>query len=101
MHRGLITAVQTGFPSSGLPQINVSGYDLSYCMTKGKRSRNWDKKKDSEVVALIAREHGLTAVTEDTRVQHPKIEQSQESDFQFIEKLAERSGFEVYTFDDK
>src|SRR5437899_7811643 len=34
MHRGLITAVQTSFPASGLPQLNVSGYDLSYRMTK-------------------------------------------------------------------
>jgi phage protein D len=101
IHRGLITAVQTSFPASGLPQINVSGYDLSYCMTKGKRSRNWDKKKDSDVVALIAREHGLTAITKDTRVELAKIEQSQESDFEFIEKLAERNGFEFYTFNDK
>lgn len=99
LHRGLITSVQTSFPASGLPQINVSGYDLSYPMTKGKRSRNWDQKKDSEVVALVAREYGLTPVTEDTRVTLAKIEQSQESDFQFLEKLAERNGFECYTLD--
>lgn len=99
VHRGLITSVQTSFPATGLPQINVSGYDLSYPMTKGKRSRNWDKKKDSEVVALIANEYGLTPVTVDTQVVLAKIEQSQESDFQFLEKLAERNGYEFYTFD--
>src|SRR5437879_4901204 len=38
MHKGIITSVQTSFPASGLPQINVSGYDLSYPMTKGKKS---------------------------------------------------------------
>jgi uncharacterized protein len=101
MHRGIISAVQTSFPSASLPQINISGYDLSYCMTKGKRSRNWDKKTDSEVVELIAKEYGLTAVTANTKVKFPKIEQSQQSDFEFIEKLAERNGFEFYTFDDK
>ncbi|HET9532618.1 MAG TPA: contractile injection system protein, VgrG/Pvc8 family [Blastocatellia bacterium] len=99
MHRGMVTAVQTSFPASGLPQINVSGYDLTYCMTKGKKSRNWEKKKDSDIVAQIAREYGLNPVTEDTRVEHPKIEQSQESDFQFLEKLAERNGYELYAFD--
>jgi len=101
MHHGLITAVQTSFPASGLPQINVSGYDLSYRMTKGKRSENWDNRKDSEVVGLIAKEYGLTAETEDTRVTLAKIEQSQESDFQFIEKLADRNGFEFYTVGEK
>lgn len=99
MHRGIITAVQTSFPASGLPQINVSGYDLTYCMTKGKKSRNWEKKKDSDIVAQVAREYGLNPKVEDTLVEHPKIEQSQESDYQFLEKLAERNGYELYAFD--
>lgn len=99
MHRGIITAVQTSFPASGLPQINVSGYDLSYPMTKGKESHNWDNAKDSDIVAKLADKHGLTPVIEDTQVEHPKIEQSQQSDFEFIEKLAERNGYEFYVFD--
>lgn len=99
MLRGIITAVQTGFPASGLPQITVSGYDLTYCMTKGKKSRSWEKRKDSDVVSQVAREYGLNPVVEDTRVEHPKIEQSQQSDAQFLEKLAERNGYEVYAFD--
>ena len=97
--KGKVTAVQTSFPSSGLPQINVSGFDLSYCMTKGKESRNWANKKDSEVVSDVARLYGLNPIVEDTKVVHPKTEKSQESDMQFLEKLAERNGFEVYTFD--
>ena len=99
MIRGKITAVQTSFPSGGLPQITVSGYDLSYCMTKGKKSRNWANKTDSDIVTQIAQEHGLTANVKDTRVQHPKTEQSQESDWQFIEKLADRNGYEIHVFD--
>jgi phage protein D len=99
MHKGIITSVQTSFPASGLPQINVSGYDLSYPMSKGKKSRNWDNKKDSEIVQLIAKDYGLnTGTVSDTQVVQPKIEQSQESDFEFIKKLAERNGFEFYTF---
>ena len=99
MIRGKITAVQTSFPANGVPQITVSGYDLSYCMTKGKRSRNWTNKKDSDVVSQIADEHGLKAKVTDTRVQHPKTEQSQESDWQFLEKLADRNGYEIHVFD--
>jgi len=100
MIRGKITAVQTSFPASGLPQITVSGYDLSYCMTKGKKSRNWTNETDSNVVSKIAtKEYGLTANVKDTRVKHPKTEQSQESDWQFIEKLADRNGYEIHVFD--
>lgn len=100
MHRGIVTGVQTSFPASGLPQITVSGYDLTYCMGKGKKSRNWADKKDSEVASQIAGEYGLNPIVDDTRVVFPKIEQSQESDLQFLERLAEqRNGFEVFAFD--
>jgi uncharacterized protein len=99
MHRGKITAVQTSFPASGLPQIVVSGYDLSYCMTKGKASDNWENTKDSDVAEKLARKHGLNPVVADTRVEHPKIEKVMQSDFEFLEKLAERNGYEIYVFD--
>lgn len=99
MLRGMITSIQTSFPSSGLPQINISGYDLSYPMTKGKRSDNWTDQTDTQVVKLIASRYGLDIKAEDTKVKQPKTEQSQESDFQLLEKLAERNGFEMYVYD--
>lgn len=98
MLQGKVTAVSTSFPAGGLPQITVSGYDLTYCMTKGKKSRNWTNKTDSYIVSQIAQEYGLKPVVEDTRVEHPKTEQSQESDWQFLEKLAERDGYELHSF---
>ncbi len=99
MLRGTVSSVATGFPASGLPQITVSGYDLGYCMTKGRDSDNWTNKTDSEVVTEIAGRYGLTAETEDTRVRHPTTQKSTESDQQFLEKLAERNGYELYVFD--
>lgn len=99
MLRGMITSVQTSFPSAGLPQINVSGYDLSYPMSKGKTDKSWENKTDTYVVQEIAGKYGLKVTAEDTRVEHPKREKSQESDFQMIEKLAERNGFETYVYD--
>jgi len=88
--------VQTSFPAGGLPQINVSGFDLSYCMGKNKQSRNWNDKTDSYIVAQVANEYGLNSTIEDTRVRHPNTEQSQESDLQFIKRLADRNDFELY-----
>ena len=99
MLRGIVTSVATSFPASGLPQIIVSGYDLSYCMGKGKDSFNWSDKKDSEIVAEVADKYGLKAKAEDTRVVHPTTQKSTESDEKFLDKLAERNGYEHYTFD--
>ena len=96
---GKITAVQTNFPANGLPQINVSGYDLTYCMGKGKKSRKpWHDKTDSYIVSVIAEEYGLDPKVVDTRVKHPTTQQSQESDAQFIERLTTRNGYECFAF---
>jgi uncharacterized protein len=97
MVMGKITAVQTSFPASGLPQITVSGYDLTYCMGKGKKSRKpWHNKKDSYVVSQVANDYGLTTSAVDTRVEHPTTQQSQESDAQFLERLTVRNGYECF-----
>lgn len=94
---GKITSVRTGFPASGLPQLTVSGHDLSYCMSKGKKSRPpWNDQKDSDVVPDIAQIYHLQPKVNDTKVKHAHINQSQETDRQFLEKLAKRNGFEFY-----
>jgi phage protein D len=96
MLTGIVTELSTNFPSSGLPQVTVSGYDHSYPMTKGTKSKNWEYRKDSDVVREIANEHKLNALVDDTHVVHPKIERSQESSEQFVTRLAERNGFEFF-----
>lgn len=96
MFSGRVTEVSTSFPSSGLPQVTVSGYDHSYGLTKGTKSKNWEKKKDSDVVREIAKDFHLTPDIEDTEVVFEKIERSQESAAQFLFKLARRNGFEFF-----
>lgn len=93
---GLLTEFATSFPSSGLPQVTISGYDHAYRLTKGAQSKNWENKKDSDVVRQIAQDYNLEPHVEDTRVVHPKIERSQESAWQFVSRLARRNGFEFF-----
>jgi phage protein D len=93
---GVVTELQTSFPSSGLPQLTVSGFDYSFCLTKGAGSDNWENKKDSDAVRDIARKYNLDPKVEDTKVVQPKIVQSQESAAEFVRKLADRNGFEFF-----
>jgi uncharacterized protein len=99
LHRGMISSIKTSFPATGVPQITVSGYDLSYCMKHNKKSRPWDDRKDSQIATAIAGEYHLDAKVEDSQVVHARTEQNQQTDQEFLAKLAERNGFEVYTFD--
>jgi Bacteriophage probable baseplate hub protein len=96
MVTGVLTELSTSFPSSGLPQLTLSGYDNSYCLTKGTASKPWENKKDSDVVREIAGDYKLNAKVDDTKVVHPRIERSQESAAQFVTRLANRNGFEFF-----
>jgi phage protein D len=98
---GVITEVTTSFPDGASPELVVSGYDPGFLMTLGKSSDSWQDRTDSEVVQQIARFHNLDADVEDTGESRPQIEQNQESDWDFIKKLAARNSkaqehFEVY-----
>ena len=94
--RGMITEITTNFPDGAAPELTVAGYDHGFPLTIGKNTRNWTKARDSEAVTEIASFNNLNAQIETTKEQHKQIEQNQESDWEFMKKLAERNHFELF-----
>ena len=92
---GMITEITTNFPDAGSPELSVSGYDHGFPLTIGKNSRTWTKAKDSEAVHEIASFNNLGAKIETTAEKHAQIEQNQESDWEFLKKLADRNHYEL------
>lgn len=93
---GVITEISTNFPEAGTPELVVSGYDHAFPLTTGKNSRTWSKTRDSDAVRDIASYHNLMTDIEPTKEQRPQIEQHQESDFEFLKKLAEANHYELF-----
>lgn len=93
---GMITEITTSFPDGGSPELVIAGYDHGFAMTMGKNSRKWTKAKDSDAAHEIASFNNLNAIIEATKEQHAQIEQNQESDWEFLKKLADRNHFELY-----
>jgi phage protein D len=93
---GVISNISTSFPESGPPELAISGYDHAFPLTNGKSSRTWSDARDSDAVREIAGFHNLRAAIEATPERHAQIEQNQESDFEFVKKLADRNHFELY-----
>lgn len=96
MVSGLITEIATSFPESGSPELAVSGYDHAFPLTMGKNARTWKKALDSEAAEEIASFHNLNSNIQRTQERHPQIEQNQESDFEFLKKLADRNHYELF-----
>lgn len=95
---GTIMEITTNFPEGGSPELSVAGFDHGHALTMGKRSYTWKDARDSDAVHKIASFNNLTAAVETTKLTHKIIEQNQEDDWGFLEKLAGRQPekFEVY-----
>ncbi|HUR83676.1 MAG TPA: hypothetical protein VM733_23175 [Thermoanaerobaculia bacterium] len=93
---GMITEITTSFPDGGSPELSVAGYDHGFPLTIGKNSRTLKDASDSDAAHKIASFNNLAAVIDTTQEKHPLIEQKEESDWEFLKKLADRNHFELY-----
>ena len=93
---GMITEITTNFPDGSSPELTVAGFDHGFALTIGKNSRTWSKAPDSKAAQTIASENNLQSKIEPTKEAHVQIEQNQESDWEFLKKLADRNHFELY-----
>lgn len=100
---GVISNITTSFPETGAPELVVSGFDHGHAMTLGTNSDSWRDRTHADVVREIANKHNLDVVTDRTPEKHKQIEQNQQSDWEFLAKLAKRnsadetdSNFEMY-----
>lgn len=93
---GMITEITTNFPESGSPELAIAGCDQGFALTIGKNSRTWSEARDSDAAHEIASFNNLNATIETTNEKHAQIEQNQESDWEFLKKLADRNYFELY-----
>ncbi|MFQ5628288.1 MAG: phage late control D family protein [bacterium] len=101
---GIITSLDVSFPSNGISQLTVKGFDFSHKMMKGKDSKTWGSDnrpiKYSDIVKEIATrpEYGFkVSNVENTLEEHPQVKQKNESDYDFIKKkLANEISYEVF-----
>jgi phage protein D len=93
---GIITEIRTSFGEGSTPELAVSGYDHLFAMTLGKQSKSWKDASDSDVISEFANKYHLATDIEPTKQKNAQIEQNQESDFEFMKKLAERNHYEFY-----
>ncbi|UVI27384.1 phage late control D family protein [Paenibacillus spongiae] len=98
---GMVTSITTKFPSSGPPQLEVSGLDLSNLLMQKKEPRSWNNLKHSDLAERLAMENQLKSDVENTHIEYPKItKDSRKNDYQFLQSLAQQNYFDFYVFGD-
>ena len=92
---GEVTALEPRFSSSGPPTLTVRGYDKRHRLNTVRRTRSFVDQKDSDIVARVGEEAGLTVHATDSKVVHPYVLQAGRTDLDFLIERARRIQFEL------
>jgi len=84
---GEITALEPNYGPDGI-RLVVSGYARSHRLHRGRKTRTFQKMKASQIISKLAREAGLRAQVDDTKVTLEFVQQNNETDYEFVRRLA-------------
>ncbi|HEX7313601.1 MAG TPA: contractile injection system protein, VgrG/Pvc8 family [Pyrinomonadaceae bacterium] len=96
MFKGEITGLEPSFSAHRLPSLVVRGYDQRHRLARGRHTRSFVNKKDSDIATQIANEAGLTPAAKDSNVMHDYVIQADRTDFEFLLERAGRINYEVF-----
>lgn len=96
---GQVTAVEPEFRADGISVV-VRGYDHSHALNRTRRNATFQDVTIADVVRKVCERAGLVAASvEESGGIQPFIQQSNETDWQFLRRLAGRVGCEVVVLD--
>jgi phage protein D len=99
LFKGEVTGLEPSFNAGRLPTLVVRGYDRRHRLTRGRQTRSFLQKKDSDIAAQIAREAGLTPQVTDSKVTHEYVLQANQTDYEFLLERAGHIRYEVVVAD--
>ncbi|HSM23283.1 MAG TPA: VgrG-related protein [Anaerolineaceae bacterium] len=93
---GEITAIEPIFSAGGPIMLKIRGYDKSHRLTRGKKSRTFLKKKDSDIMSQIAGEAGLSYSGDATTIVYDYLMQHNQTDWDFLLSRSRRIGYQLF-----
>lgn len=95
---GAIDEVEPSFPADGAPTLSVTGYDLLQELADGTGTGNWSDEDLETVVDELTGDLPFSdRETGGSDVDLAQESHSEESDYAFLEGLAEENGFEFFS----
>lgn len=98
--KGEVATLAPQFEKEGVILL-VRGYDLGHRLTRSRHTRTFQDMTASDIAKKVIGEASLTADVEGTSDVYPFEQQSNESDWDFLWRLATRVGYEVACIDEK
>lgn len=92
---GEVIAMEPGYQVEGNTTMTLRAMDKSHRLGRGKKTRFWNDKKDSDVAQEVGSECGLGVDADDTGEMLPYILQRNESNIAFLKRLAARNNYQL------
>jgi phage protein D len=96
---GEITALEPEFDTGRLPLLHVRGYDRRHRLQRGRKTRTFLQKKDSDIATQIGGEAGLSVQATDSGTSLDYVLQAGQTDWEFLCERARQIGYEVMVAD--
>jgi phage protein D len=96
---GTIAIAEAVFDASGQPVLTLSAIDSSKAFTGTTKTRKFLKNTIANIVTTIAKEYQFKVVTTPDSTVVDEVTQDNETDAQFINRLAENEGYVWYLVD--
>jgi phage protein D len=91
---GEVTALEPDFTQDGI-FLTVRGYDKSHRLNRVRKTETFQRMSASQIAQKIASAHGLTAQVKSTTPRPKFTQQSNETDWEFLWRLASVFDYEV------
>jgi phage protein D len=92
---GVVGALEPEFTESEAI-LAVRAYDRSQALHRTKRTDTYQEMSYGDIAQAVAQRNGLTAGTIESGETVPFVQQSNETDWELLWRLADETGFEVY-----
>ena len=99
--KGEVISIDHSFQQAGTTTKIVRCIDHIHRLNRGRKTRFWNDKKDSDVAQEVGGECGLSVECDPTDETHPYILQRNESNVAFLKRLAARNNFQLRVDQDK
>jgi uncharacterized protein len=93
--KGEVVGLEPMFRNRAPSLCVVRAFNRMHRLLRGRKTRTFLNKKDSEIAKLIAEESKLKVEVEDTKTVREHVWQHNQTDLELIRILAARNGFEV------
>lgn len=95
LFKGEITALEPNWGMDGISTLTIRALDNAHRLARGRKTRTFDKKKDSDIAQSVGAESGLSVKADPTSETHDYVLQRNESNLTFLKRLAARNNFQV------